>query len=219
MKTRLLIISLLLLGFSVHAQYHDFGGWFGLSANKKLAKDLSLSVNVQGRMEENYSRLGSGLLDFQLGYKFNKYLAFGLSYRFTQKNDYRTAWGSKHRMQLRCAVKKKFNPVTVQYRTIYQLGIADTYKPESFYYPTSYWRNKLQFKFDLDKKIEPYLGTEIFYELANQGGFDSYRVVAGLNWDLPKKMEIKTGYLFQQEINQTNPVTEHIIVIRYSIKL
>ena len=218
---RLLVIILLFPFWlcSAQAQYHDFGTRTGLSADKKLTKYLSLSANMQMRLEENYSKIGSGLLDFQIGYKLNKKVSFGFSYRFSQKNDFRTSWETRHRAQLRLVLKKKIKPVTLQYRTIYQVGFSGLYKPENYYSPNTYWRNKVQFKLDIDKKIEPYLASEVFYNVSNNVGVDGYRIALGLNWDLPNKMEMKTGYLFQQELYQVNPVTEHIFVVEYSFSL
>ncbi len=218
---RLVVIILLFLFglFSVQAQYHDFGSRIGLSAEKKLAKPLTLSTNIQLRLEENYSKIGSGLLDFQIGYKLNQKVSFGFSYRFSQKNDFRTSWETRHRAQVRLVLKKKMKPVILQYRTIYQMGFSDLYNSENYFLPNSYWRNKVQFKLDVDKKIEPYLASELFYNLSNNFEVDAYRIAVGLNWDLPNKMEIKTGYMFQQELYQVNAVSEHIFVVEYSVSL
>ena len=218
MKNRLIILFFLLSAFG-QAQYHDFGFWTGLSADKKLAKDLSLSANMQMRLEENHSRIGSGLLDFQIGYKLNKKVSFGFSYRFSQKNNFRTSWETRHRVQLRLVLKKKIKPVTLQYRTIYQVGFSGLYKPENYYLPNTYWRNKVQFKLDIDKEIEPYLASEVFYNVSNNFGVDGYRIAVGLNWDLPNKMEMKTGYMFQQELYQANPVTDHLFIVGYAFNL
>lgn len=213
--TILLCQSLTLLTYS---QYSDFGSWYSASFSKEVVKDVGVEIGGQIRLSENNSFMESALVDVDLDYKFNKWLKPVVSYRYSLKNDYRTFFMPKHRLQLGLSFVKKTKPADFQLRTIYQIGVGDL-NEGGWYYPESYWRNKFQVKIDLDKKFEPYIAGELFYQLDYNYGLDRYRLAAGLNWDLPKKMELKTGYLFQQEIRVADPLTEHVVQIGFSKKL
>ncbi len=198
------------------AQYHDFGSWLGGTINKEIVDDLNMSTAIQMRLQDNFTTVGSGLVDVRLGYKISKHWSLGVAYRFTQKNDFRAGWQSRHRLQFRILAKKKRNKLRFQYRSIVQLGLKELYRRENIYDPKIYWRNRLRVKLDLDKKYEPYAGLELFYAVNRFSGFDAVRLLGGLNWDLPKKMELKTGYIFQTDITKTNSPREHVLIVGYS---
>ncbi len=75
----------------------DLGGRITLTADKKLAKGLHLSVDGELRMKDNLSAVGRWQAGVGLTYKVNPYLKIGGGYIFIDKLKSSGTWSPRHR--------------------------------------------------------------------------------------------------------------------------
>lgn len=61
--------------------------WATLSLQHPLNKKISLVVDQEFRLKENYQRINLFYTNLGIDYKFNKYLKISPTYRAIQKND------------------------------------------------------------------------------------------------------------------------------------
>lgn len=72
---------------SFSQQSNDAGMWATLSLQHPLNKKISLVVDQEFRLKENYQRINLFYTNLGIDYKFNKYLKISPTYRAIQKND------------------------------------------------------------------------------------------------------------------------------------
>ena len=65
------------------------------------------------------------------------------------------------------------------------------------------------------------MSGESFYYLNRPGGplFTGYRLSAGFEYEYSEKSAINLGYIFDREVNVSNPWTNYIVSIGWSYKL
>ena len=71
------------------------------------------------------------------------------------------------------------------------------------------------------KRVQPFIGYEYFKSLNPEPidfPINSYRVLAGVNLDLPHKHEVKLNYIYQGS-NKAVPEIRHIYAIQYTYDL
>ena len=77
---------------------------------------------------------------------------------------------------------------------------------------------KIQYMHKDFKLIQPFLGSEIYYALAPKNKYsfwDTYRLKAGVVFDLPKRHEVSVFYLFEHE-NRSVTENNHIYGVQYA---
>ncbi|MBQ3743439.1 MAG: DUF2490 domain-containing protein [Bacteroidales bacterium] len=75
----------------------DLGGRFSVTADKKLAKGLHLSVDGEVRLSDNFTSVGRWQAGASLTYKVNPYLKLGGGYLFIDKLKSSGTWSPRHR--------------------------------------------------------------------------------------------------------------------------
>jgi len=220
-KTCIFALCFLTLGWSVKAQINDAGLWSSIGLKSDIGKKLSLDGDVELRFNENITELGTVYGEALLGYKFNKRLEASIGYRLIGKRRYDDSYSVRHRMLLNLAYKKKFNKITASFRARYQSQYADINRSDNWRVPDDYFRFKASFKYDTDKKWTPYVSGESFFNLISQDGFlfTEYRLASGVEYEYSKKSAITLGYIFDREVNVSNPWTNYIVSIGWSYKL
>jgi len=203
------------------AQVKDAGLWTSLGFEAKLVKKLSATVTQEYRFNENVTELGTWISETGLEYKLNKYVKASVNYRFTMKRQTNNQYSPRHRLFIDVKAEKKIKPVIFQFRTRFQEEYADIGRAPDGGFAGYYSRNKFSFKFDLDRKWEPYLSVELFSPLRHNQPFvfDDIRYSAGFEYTLSKHHKLDLFYMIQNEMNVNNPVTDFIGGIGYQFKL
>jgi len=205
----------------VRAQVKDAGIWTSLGFEAKLVKKLSATVSQEYRFNENITELGSWISETGLEYKLNKYMKVSVNYRYTLKRQTNNRYSPRHRFFIDVKAEKKIKPVIFQFRTRFQEEYADIGRAPEGGFSGYYSRNKFSFKFDLDRKWEPYLSFELFSPLHHNQPFlfDNIRSSAGLEYSVSKHHSIDIYYMIQNEMNVNDPVTDFIGGIGYQFNL
>lgn len=217
----LLVLYCLLPAARANAQDQDANLWMTISIEKKIIKPLSLTLTQEFRMNENITELGTFFTGLEVTYKINKYLRVSGGYRFINKRRVDDSYSKRHRYYFDLSVRKKFKPVTLSFRTIFQSQYKDVFSSDDGKVPGNYWRNKLELKFDAGKNIQPYISAEIFTPLKRPYNifFDLTRYCGGVEYQINRMNTIDVYYMFQKENNVNAPQIDHIIGIGYYLSL
>ena len=81
--------------------------------------------------------------------------------------------------------------------------------------PELYLREKISLKIDIDRKITPFAGTEVYYSLNMPVGnqITRARLFAGADYAIHKKLSLGIQYIVQQEIGANNAKRFYITAI------
>lgn len=214
----ILVLFIALISFS---QRRDVGLWSSVTVEKAwLDGDLKFSGSMNMRLNENIQNVRSYFPEIGLQIKFWKLFRFGTEYRFRMGQADFGGYTPKHRIATYLVLKKKLNPLMASIKVQYQYG-TDARIRTPFFQPISdhTLRFKIKIGYDNWKKIKPYISNEMFYDFGNHDlgrRFNQYRLNAGIEFRLKKRHYLKLAYVYNLEINVTNPWREHVASIGYT---
>ncbi len=203
------LVVWLLFPSLVRAQTSDVETWAGTVVIFDLPKGFDISMEEQLRLNQNASSLKSLLTEVEAGWKMNKYLSFGASYRFVYRPTF-----NRNRYSLITKQRYRSKPFTFKNRIKYE------YETEVAHTPGSRIRDRIAIDWKTSKLLTLSINNEWFYPLGAKGGFfDQYRIGARVDFKLNKRNHIRAGYIYEQQIQQPNPATSHIFRVRYLVTL
>jgi hypothetical protein len=211
--------------FSASSQTQDFGMWNTISVNKEITNKLTLGLDQEIRFRDNLSTLNLVYTNIGLTYKLNDYLKFSAVYRFIDKHKDDFTWGVRHRIYFDAAVKIKPGKFNLSYRARYQVEWRGAgYEQIHGNVPEIYLRNLFKIGYKLNDSWEPYVGSEIRFQIQNpripyHDGFDRTRFMGGLNYEVNKLHVFGLYFLIQKEWNVINPETLNILGIEYTFNI
>jgi hypothetical protein len=209
----------------VHAQYDDAGMWNTVNVEKRLKNNFSLLFTEEFRLKENFSQVNLFYTELGVGYRPYNFLKVELVYRFIEKKMIDESYSFRHRLMLDITLKKKYGDWTFAYRHRLQAEVRNIYSSERGDVPEWYSRNKIAVKYDLHKKITPYVSCELRYQISDPRNIESdqtwhrARYAAGLDYELNKKSTFGLYYLIQHEWNVSIPENLYIVGLEYSLTL
>lgn len=206
---------------SSSAQVNDAGLWASVNLEKNIIQKLTAEFSQEFRMNENISELGSFFSEAGMQYRFSKRFAVSAGYRFSNKRRLDDSYSKRHRILFNVNYREKISDLTVAIRLRYQSQYRDVNSSDDGKVPENYFRSKITFKYDLKKRITPFLSGETFVYLNRPEGmlFDNYRLSAGLEYEFSKKSSVDLGYLIDREINKNDPLTGYIIALGWNYRL
>ena len=202
----------------------DMGMWNTISVEKVFSKNYSVSIDEEIRLRDNISRLNLLYTNFSFNYKPIKGLKIGLTYRSIQKYQGWIEFSLRHRMMLDISYKYRMGNFVLGYRSRFQSEVKDYYSSEKGQIPEWFWRNKVDFKYNI-KKFEPYIGTEFRYQFTDPRnpewnyGWHRYRSFIGVDYNINSKNSVGIYYLIQREFNVSDPEYIYILGLQYSVVL
>ena len=207
------------------AQTQDLGMWATLSVNKDIGEKFQLGFDQELRLRDNLSTLNLVYTNIGASYKVNDFFKIGLVYRFIDKHKDDFTWGQRHRLYTDFTFKLKPGKFNVSARLRLQAEWrGHGYESVFGNVPEVYVRNQYKVGYKLTDKIEPYLGTELRWQVQNpriayHDGFDRTRLFGGANFQLNKKNIVGVFFLYQREWNTSDPETLYIIGLEYTLNL
>lgn len=216
----------LLISPSYSQQSNDAGMWTTLSLQHALTKKITLVVDQEFRLKENYQRINLFYTNIGIDYKFNKYLKISPTYRTIQKKRLEGTYSYRHRLMLDVTVKKKFNKLTLSERVRYQAEVQDFNTSKKGKSIEQFLRFKTDVKFAATNKITPYYSCEFRYQIHAPRGdgplydnaFHRVRNVLGVEYELNKKNSVNIYYLYQTEFDISTPESIYILGIGYTLE-
>jgi long-subunit fatty acid transport protein len=228
MQGRNILFCLMAFCLSGTAQNtQDAGLWTTVSVSRSITKKISLSVDQEMRLRENFQRINLFYTNIGFDYKINKNLKISPTYRAIQKKLLEPGFSYRHRFQLDVTAKKKFNKITVSERVRYQAEVQNYLTSAKGKIPEHYLRFKTDIKYTALEKVTPYVSCEFRYQLtAPRGddpdfnyGFHRVRNIAGIEYKLNDSNSLGLYYLVQSEFDISNKETIYIVGVAYSINL
>ncbi|MAZ58539.1 MAG: hypothetical protein CMP56_03935 [Flavobacteriales bacterium] len=226
MKKVLLIIIFIYTGNVISQEIKiikDFGVWGGISFEKEVLSNYSLTLETQVRTFHNTSKLDDYILNSQLKYSINKKfdLAGGLRYIL----DFKRINGIEHNVRYNIDLEYK-NKLTkklrVRYRLRYQQEFVNPYLYINFFFTnnvqriySSSIRNRIKLNFKYTEQHNVYSSFEIFrlFEVFREPYFNKIRVFVG---DKMKLFDVAIG--FEKELNSNHPYSFVFLKTVYTLK-
>lgn len=217
----LLLASLLTSAFAFSQEKEDFGARFGLSAEKKLWKRLSVGVGEEFRLKNNCGDIDKWVTETDVSYTLVKRIfKLGVGYDFIGDwDEHDEFFEFKHRFNGYFVLKHDISRFNISWKSRYQM----TYKSESYGYekwnPKNYWRNKLNVAYNIrHSHFEPYVSFECFYQLNNYKGnvMDRLRGQAGVCYEFNKHNSIDFSVRYNQDIFVKKPESSCLLGLFYN---
>lgn len=209
------ISSLLFCCNIISGQTNDAELWTGLSISKKITKKISANLEEQVRINDNISSGKSVFTDLGVSCRFNKSLKISGNYRFINRGRNNGAYWISHRFYADLRYTYKTKPLIFSYRNRFYTEIG---QEENGLIRENYERNKLELKFDLDKRFRPFIASELYY-FVEKAVFNKVRYTAGIDFNLKNRNELTLFYRIQRKMNETNPDYSYIIGVGFSHNL
>ncbi|MBA3680789.1 MAG: DUF2490 domain-containing protein [Bacteroidetes bacterium] len=205
----------------------DAGMWATFTIQKKINKRVTLVVDQELRLRENFQRINLFYTNIGVDYKANKWLKVSPTYRAIQKKRFDGTFSYRHRLMLDLTLKKKFQKITLSERVRYQIEVQDLYTSKKGKLPEQFLRLKTDLKYNLNDDVTPYISCELRYQIHSPRGdgpvydygFHRIRNVAGIEYQINKSNSINLYYLIQSEFNISDRESIYILGLAYTLTL
>ena len=196
--------------------YNNYHSTFQLWPSVKISKDFKhgVSANAQYVMRADVINPSIEGHYFYLSVKYKAFKFLQPDFQFRgvntpQKNLYRFEFGVKARY--------KYKDWTFGYRTAYfheNEYFARSY--EHGHFPTNYWRNRLELRWDFKKNWGAYVTAEA-YTLFEYRGINVRRVafIGGIEYAFKKMHSINLYYMAQPDFSSKYPDAVHALALVY----
>jgi hypothetical protein len=192
--------------------------WFWLSAEvrKEVYKNLVIAVNAEARLNENYQNVRAFFGEAELTYKVNKYLSGSVQYRYGGRENDVSDFVRGQRVTGFLYGRFKYEKFTLTNRLGYFQQYLTLEPGDDRANPETYWRNRLQLKYDLTKKVELLAAAEFFYRtFDDRNRIDEWRYLFGCEVHLNKQHSIKPLFIYSKQVNVRRPDVRNILSVGY----
>jgi len=203
--------------------YPDAGSWNTFNVDLVLNKKWTLVFTEELRFRENYSRLNLFYTNIGAEYKLNKYIRFGLIYRWINKFLDDNSFSFRNRLMLDVNAKVPFKDNwAVSYRHRLQTEYRDFFVDENGKIAEWYSRNRVEFSYQINERLGAALGAEFRYQIYNrrfensQGQWHRMRFQGGVDYKVNNNNKVGAYYLIQREFNIDQPQRIFITGLEYS---
>lgn len=219
---RIASLIIFILPFSLFSQSNEGKIWTEVGVNGKIVKDLDWSADLTTRFGIN--GLETIFPSVNIKYKVKKWFKPSVEYRYIVDRDNFDTYLNSHRLNFNADFKHTFDRLSLKTRLRYQYSFdrlinSELYNPEF----DQAIRLKLGGSYDLKSSfLSPVISAELFYN-PNYGPYGQqltkFRVFAGVDVEMDGPHEISVGYIFDNRINLSRPLTKHILSLGYSYKI
>jgi hypothetical protein len=209
MKRSFIALCLLLgptLGLRAAGSAAQF--WQIVAFDWKPVPGLSLELERQFRYQDTFVAMESDITEIGIRYKLSDWLAIGGDYRFTALGDEK-----RNRFDGNLVLTWRGWGVEVSNRARLQKEWIATLDAK---WDELVFRDRLRVTFLPDGKLRPFAGGEIFLGLDEAGKSENkFRLSAGLEYDLSKRVNLSLFYHFQRDLGEKTNETCHIVAGRF----
>ncbi len=193
--------------------------WTGVTLRVKPLKRVNVDLEQQFRFEDGFSSLYSRFTELGIGYDLTKRLEIGAAYRHTDRSTGERVDDDRRRISAEASYTfgSDETAFTLAYRLRYQSAQTRSEEGER----DDYIRNRLALDYNLTKRVQPYVTTELFYKLNQVNMTRAFWFTMGLKSSIGKSFGINTFYRVEKELNKKRPQNNHIIglMLTYRLKL
>lgn len=222
-KIRKLTVIFILsgMGHTAHTQEKDFGIWYSLAVEKKVAKNLDFESDINLRTYHDAGEIEEGFIDVGLKYKINKTFSSAFTYRFTERMEKDDNFHPRHKWVVDFRAKKALGDLDVSGRLRFQQRFKTYFRDENDREPKEHLRFRIKAVYDIPKcPLNPYASSELFFPVFYhvKKTIDQQRYTAGFEYNVSKKQSLEIEYIFQRDLHP-KPTDMNIISLNYNIKL
>ncbi|HTF81867.1 MAG TPA: DUF2490 domain-containing protein, partial [Cytophagales bacterium] len=145
------------------------------------------------------------------------WLGLGLGYRYSGRKNTEGYFENRNRFNVDLELKRKFfGMLVLQPRVRYQRQYTALQTSEMGMVPRDFLRYKLVASLDLDRKYEPYLSAELYYQMQyDEKEFNRVRYEIGTHYKFNKHHRITLFFLHQRAFNEPDPMRQYITGLAY----
>jgi hypothetical protein len=192
--------------------------WGTIGFDKKINETFSIQSLSQLSFNQNFRELNSAFIDVGLSARVSKAWTLGVNYRFAEWMNLDNIYMPINRIYFDAASLKSFNHQILQYRfrcqnQIYDLTIFDPYKNEKLII-----RNKLFYKWNLDRKYALFCSFEHFFRLNQMYRTQTTRTEVGFTLKQDLHNRINFYFINQMTYFTKYPRVDFIYGITYNYK-
>lgn len=203
---RLFFIGLLLYGiFPLQAQDKDARLWLYFGIEKKLHKKVNFGITVQNRLSDNWLWYNQLNVNPEITIKFNRKLRWLVGYVSGLERKKEGYFIHFNQGYTGFQWREAFGAFKLVYRQIVQTQTSAGYNRDKAGVLRWYDRNKLTLRYQLNRRIEPFVATEVnvvLYDTQRQlGDLSRYRCFIGVNIQLTKVLDMENYLMFQEGLS------------------
>lgn len=216
------IIILVLSLTDVNGQYQDFRSWWSGKVSYELTDELEASLDLGQRFRSNSLVYDKTLVTAGLEYEIINDLKIEGGYRFVVLKNDRLNWETRYRVHADLSYDIDIDPVTIQLRERLQYGFEELNSVGAYSSNKLVNRNRLKVEYDIFSSPLTLFGSgEFFVDLNERTPFlpSAIRFEAGVELMLSFKTDLEVSYMIDHELNDSNPLTAHVLVVGFSYKL
>jgi hypothetical protein len=204
------------------AQEQDFRTWWEAEVSKDLTKDLQASLDFSQRFRYNSLRYDRTLLTASLEYELFRNFEVDAGYRFYVLQNNRMQLSTKYRIHGDLSYSVDIESFQIQLRERVQYGFDDFQTIDILDDNNLTNRNKLTVDYDIfGSPITLFGAYELFTDIGNLSAIEisGHRLEVGIQYALSFRSQVDISYMFDKEVNRSNPLTSHVIVIGFGYDL
>ena len=231
--SRVLLTSIILMtgiAMTSSSQTPDFGLWNEVGVSKKINDTISVFLDAEFRLRNELKTVNKFQTTLGLDYKLNKFFKVGTSYTLinyyhpgNKSHDYKNYWETRHRLNLfgegEYEIKRFTFTLKERLQATYRMldSVSDAKVNPKFIA-----RTKLTVSYNIRKlPIEPYATCELFHVLngPDKMTIEEFRLGGGVKYKVSKKLSLKAGYIYSNEIDPEEGELSNVATIGISYKL
>lgn len=218
----IVMVMLLMIFPKAEGQEQDFRTWWEVDLSKDITNDLQASLDFSQRFRANSLQYDRSLLTASLQYELFKNFDIDGGYRFYLLQDNQFQMVTKYRIHGDISYSVGIEEFKIQLRERVQYGFEDFQTINELTSNKTTNRNKVTLEYDLFGSPLTFFGVyEIFTDISNFSAIEisDHRLKLGIEYALTFKSQLKLSYIFDKEVNKSNPLTAHVIVVGFGYDL
>ena len=218
----LLVLLSQVLTSQIVKPVRDFGTWTGVSFQKKIKKNFTLTFNHQIRLNSNAVKMDDILFEGGIRYKIDKRFKIGGNLRYTSDNKWEAGNTRDLRYNIDLKYKTKFyKNLKFHYRLRFQKTHEDLFdlpQYENVFY--SAFRNRFGLSYKLNDKNKASFFSELFRvtKTYRKTYYSKVRLLVGDEWK-SKIGSFNIAFGYERSFYNNYPLSFYFIKTIYSLKL
>jgi hypothetical protein len=224
---RLLVILLVVLfpgssAMDLFGQLSDFNSWFEINLARQLGERVELSTELEQRFSQNSSRFERSMVTLTADYRIREFLGVAGGGRLMVMADEEGDASPRYWFHADVKGKRGMEQMDLSIRIRMQYSfrevsgaamVSDNQLVNRVMGTLGYQPGNADL--GLFASLESWA---LFYS-GNNHFFNRVRYSAGVTYDFTARAEVGLRYILEDEFNQEDPVSSHIVVINYSQEL
>lgn len=231
--SRVFLTSVIFLsGFVItsSSQTPDFGLWSEVGVSKKINDSLTVFLDAEFRLRNELKTVNKFQTSLGFDYKLSDLFKVGASYTLinyyhpgNKSHDYKNYWETRHRLNLFGEGEYEIKRITITLKERFQATyrMLDSVSTANVN-PKFIARTKLMVSYNIRKTpIEPYATCELFHVLngPDKMTIEELRLGGGVKYKVSKKLSVKAGYIYSNEIDPEEGELANVATIGISFKI